>query len=96
MKIIFYEFKLFLVSVNYFKEILRRLNVDFLIVLYFFRFIEREKREREYKKIVFKLVKDYYKVREGEKINRYYMSKDDVKLLDKYEEDFIEKGLNYE
>lgn len=82
--------------VNYFKEILRRLNVDFLIVLYFFRFIEREKREREYKKIVFKLVKDYYKVREGEKINRYYMSKDDVKLLDKYEEDFIEKGLNYE
>lgn len=57
---------------------------------------EREKREREYKKTVLKLAKDHHKAREGEKINRYYMPKDDVKPSDKYEEDLTEKGPNYE
>lgn len=57
---------------------------------------EREKREREYKKTVLKLAKDHHKAREGEKINRYYMLKDDVKPSDKYEEDLTEKGPNYE
>lgn len=95
-KIISLELKLFSVPVNYFKEISRGPNADFLIVLYFFRLTEREKREREYKKTVLKLAKDHHKAREGEKINRYYMPKDDVKPSDKYEEDLTEKGPNYE
>ncbi|XP_048777576.1 pre-mRNA-splicing factor ATP-dependent RNA helicase DHX16-like [Ostrea edulis] len=57
---------------------------------------EKEKRERDYKKTVLKLAKDHHKAREVEKVNRYYMPKDDVKVSEKYEEDFTEKGPNYE
>nr|XP_022327385.1 putative pre-mRNA-splicing factor ATP-dependent RNA helicase DHX16 [Crassostrea virginica] len=57
---------------------------------------QREKREREYKKTVLKLAKDHHKAREVEKVNRYYMPKDDVKPTDKYEEDLTEKGPNHE
>ncbi|XP_022327385.2 pre-mRNA-splicing factor ATP-dependent RNA helicase DHX16-like [Crassostrea virginica] len=57
---------------------------------------QREKREREYKKTVLKLAKDHHKAREVEKVNRYYMPKDDVKPSDKYEEDLTEKGPNHE
>ena len=65
--------------------------------LYFIcRLTKREKREREYKKTVLKLAKDHHKAREVEKVNRYYMPKDDVKPSDKYEEDLTEKGPNHE
>lgn len=60
------------------------------------RLTEKEKRERDYKKTVLKLAKDHHKAREVEKVNRYYMPKDDVKVSEKYEEDFTEKGPNYE
>ncbi|ESO83803.1 hypothetical protein LOTGIDRAFT_197014, partial [Lottia gigantea] len=56
---------------------------------------KREKQNIEYKKKVLKLASEHLKAGEIEKVNRYYMPKDDVKPEDRYVEDEMEKG-NYE
>ncbi|XP_071097598.1 pre-mRNA-splicing factor ATP-dependent RNA helicase DHX16-like [Haliotis cracherodii] len=56
----------------------------------------REQAELNYKKKVLKLAKDHRKAGDIEKVNRYYMPKDDVKPQDKYVEDVTERGPNYE
>ncbi|KAB7494273.1 hypothetical protein Anas_11781 [Armadillidium nasatum] len=58
---------------------------------------EREKREREYKKKVLRLAKDYDRVREIENIQRYSMPDEKKNVDDKYiEVDEKEKKFGYE
>ncbi|XP_066983091.1 pre-mRNA-splicing factor ATP-dependent RNA helicase DHX16 [Macrobrachium rosenbergii] len=47
---------------------------------------EREKKEREYKKTVLQLAKDYDKVREAENVQRYVMPEEGASVDDKYVE----------
>ncbi|CAH1784821.1 unnamed protein product [Owenia fusiformis] len=56
----------------------------------------REKKELEYKRKVLKLAKDHRRAGDVEKVDRYYMPKDDVKPQEGYVEDSLEKGMNYE
>ena len=57
---------------------------------------KREKAELDYKKKMLKLAKEHEQAGEVEKVNRYFMPKDDVKPQDKYIEDKQEKGPNFE
>ncbi|KAK3088261.1 hypothetical protein FSP39_016720 [Pinctada imbricata] len=57
---------------------------------------KKERREKDYKKGILTLAKDHKRAKDLEKVNRYYMPKDDVKPTEKYEEDPVEKGVNYE
>ncbi|XP_037804248.1 pre-mRNA-splicing factor ATP-dependent RNA helicase DHX16-like [Penaeus monodon] len=58
---------------------------------------ERERREREYKKTVLKLAKDYDRVKDAEKVQRYVMPEEGGTVDDKYVEiDDKEKRPGYE
>ncbi|KAK7488061.1 hypothetical protein BaRGS_00020652 [Batillaria attramentaria] len=57
---------------------------------------EKEKRTLEYKRHVLKLAKEHRAAKEIERVDRYFMPKDDVKPQDKYVEDASERGPNYE
>ena len=79
---------------------LRELEGDIIDDEYLFdesSLTEREKKDREYKKNVLKLAKDYDKVREMENIQRYTMPDDKKIVDDKYVEiDEREKRYGYE
>lgn len=52
---------------------------------------ERERLERDYKKKVYKLAREYDEVGQVQRVNRYVMPKDDVQIMDNLEE---EMGIN--
>lgn len=57
---------------------------------------KREKADIDYKRRVLDAAKKHRAAGEVEKIDRYYIPRDDVKPSDKYVEDETEKGVNYE
>ncbi|XP_014781219.1 pre-mRNA-splicing factor ATP-dependent RNA helicase DHX16, partial [Octopus bimaculoides] len=61
-----------------------------------FRLSRREQNELEYKKKVLTYARQHREAAAVEKINRYYIPKDDVKPNDKYVEEPNEKGPNAE
>ncbi|KAK2143518.1 hypothetical protein LSH36_834g00067 [Paralvinella palmiformis] len=66
---------------------------------YFFsdvKLTEKERKRLEYKKNVLKLAKEHKETRDMEKVDRYYLPRDDVKPSDKYVEDKAEIGPNFE
>lgn len=79
---------------------LRELEADIVDDEYLFEeeaLTEREKRDREYKKSVLQLAKDYDKVREAENVQRYVMPEEGASVDDKYVEvDEKEKKRGYE
>ncbi|XP_042239234.1 pre-mRNA-splicing factor ATP-dependent RNA helicase DHX16-like [Homarus americanus] len=79
---------------------LRELEADIVDDEYLFEeeaLTEREKKEREYKKSVLQLAKDYDKVREAENVHRYVMPEEGASVDDKYVEvDEREKKHGYE
>lgn len=56
------------------------------------RLSKKEKQDLEYKKTVLKLAKEHRDAKEIEKVNRYYIPKDDEKPQDKYVEEDGPKG----
>ena len=66
---------------------------------YFFsdqKLTKRERTEMEYKKKVLTLAKEHQRAGDVQKVDRYYMPKDDVKPNEKYVEEASEKGVNVE
>ena len=61
-----------------------------------FRLTEKERRDLNYKRNVLKLAKEHKAAKEIERVDRYYLPKDDVKPQEKYVEDATERGPNYE
>ena len=57
-----------------------------------FRLSKKEKQDLEYKKTVLKLAKEHRDAKEIEKVNRYYIPKDDEKPQDRYVEEEGPKG----
>lgn len=68
----------------------------FFLELAYSRLTKREQDDIEYKKKVLKLAKEHRAAGEIEKIDRYYIPRDDVKPQEKYVEDKTEKGLGSE
>ncbi|XP_076455055.1 pre-mRNA-splicing factor ATP-dependent RNA helicase DHX16-like [Babylonia areolata] len=60
------------------------------------RLTEKECKDLNYKKNVLKLAMEHRAAKEIERVDRYYLPKDDVKPQDKYMEDATERGPNYE
>ena len=58
-----------------------------------FRLTKKEKQDLEYKKTVLKLAKEHRDAKQIEKVNRYYIPKDDEKPQDKYVEEEGPKGI---
>lgn len=58
----------------------------------YFRLTEREKRDLEYKKKVLKLAKEHKSAGDIEKVNRYFIPKEDDKPSEKYFEEDGPKG----
>ena len=55
---------------------------------------KKERQDLEYKKTVLKLAKEHKDAKEIEKVNRYFIPKDDAKPQDKYiEEEEGPKGI---
>ncbi|KAL5012827.1 hypothetical protein ScPMuIL_011378 [Solemya velum] len=57
---------------------------------------KREKADLDYKRRVLDAAKKHRAAGEIEKVDRYYIPRDDVKPSEKYVEDETEKGMNYE
>nr|XP_053629982.1 pre-mRNA-splicing factor ATP-dependent RNA helicase DHX16-like [Cherax quadricarinatus] len=79
---------------------LKELEADIVDDEYLFEeeaLTEREKKERDYKKTVLQLAKDYDKVREAENVQRYVMPEEGASVDDKYiEVDEREKKRGYD
>ena len=56
------------------------------------RLTKKEKQDLEYKKTVLRLAKEHRDAKDIEKVNRYYIPKDDAKPQDKYVEEDGPKG----
>ena len=72
------------------KDKLEDLEADIEDEIRFFgheKLTSREKKDLEYKKTVLKLAKEHRSAGELEKVDRYYIPRDDVKPQDKYVED---------
>ena len=61
---------------------------------FFSRLTKKEKQDLEYKKTVLKLAKEHRDAKEVERVNRYYIPKDDEKPQDRYVEEEGPKGGN--
>ena len=65
----------------------------FFFCLSLFRLTKKEKQDLEYKKTVLRLAKEHRDAKDIEKVNRYYIPKDDAKPQDKYVEEDGPKGI---
>lgn len=62
----------------------------------FFRLTKKEQKDLEYKKRVLELAKEHRAAGDVEKVDRYYIPRDDIKPQEKYVEDRTEKGQGSE
>ncbi|BFZ20424.1 hypothetical protein BsWGS_23462 [Bradybaena similaris] len=81
------------------KDKLEDLEADIAEEEYFFsgvKLTKKEQKDLEYKKRVLKLAKEHKAAGDVEKVDRYYIPRDDVKPQEKYVEDRTEKGQGSE